>query len=134
MAELKTKETGASVEEFLATVTDENVRSDCRKIVDLMSRATGEPPKMWGANIIGFGSRRLKYDSGRELDWMIVGFSPRKQNLTLYLSNGELRCGGLLSELGKHKIGKGCLYVKKLTDVDENILYKLIEESVERAK
>ena len=133
-SELKTKETEASVEDFLNGVEDENVRADCRKIARLMSDATGAPPKMWGTNIIGFGSRVMKYASGRELDWLIVGFSPRKANLTLYLSTGEAWNTELLSKLGKHKTGMGCLYFKRLSDVDEGILKKLIEESVKRAK
>ncbi len=132
-SEIKTRETQASVEDFLNGVGDESVRSDCRKISEMMSEATGAPPKMWGENIIGFGSRRMKYASGRELDWLIVGFSPRKANISLYLSTGEAWNEQLLSKLGKHKTGMGCLYVKRLRDVDENVLKKLIEESVERA-
>ena len=89
MAELKTKETDASVEDFLNEITDENKRRDSQKISELMQKATGAEPKMWGDSIVGFGSRRMKYASGRELDWMKIGFSPRKQNLTLYLSTGE---------------------------------------------
>jgi hypothetical protein len=133
-SELKTKENEASVEDFINGVVGENVRADCRRIVGLMSGATGAPPNMWGANIVGFGSRKMKYASGRELDWLIVGFSPRKANLTLYLGTGEAWNDALLSRLGKHKTGMGCLYVKRLADVDENVLKKLIEESVERAE
>ena len=133
-AEIKTKETEASVEDFLSGVEDERVRADCRKIAELMSEATGAPPKMWGANIIGFGKQHLKYASGRELDWLIVGFSPRKANLTLYLSSGEAWNENLLSKLGKHKTGMGCLYFKRLSDVDESVLKRLIDESVKRAK
>jgi hypothetical protein len=131
-AEIKTKETEASVDDFLNTLENEKVREDCRKISAMMSDATASEPKMWGENIIGFGSRRMKYASGRELDWMIVGFSPRKANLTLYLSTGEAWNEELLSKLGKHKTGMGCLYFKRLADVDENILKNLIEESVKR--
>lgn len=134
MAELKTKETEASVENFLNTISDENVRADCRKISDLMAKATQAEAKMWGVNIIGFGKQHLKYASGRELEWLIVGFAPRKQNITLYLSSGEAWNENLLSKLGKHKTGKGCLYFKRLSDVDENVLQELIRESVERAK
>lgn len=133
-SELKTRETEASVEDFLDNVADENMRADCRKIAELMSEATGAPPKMWGANIVGFGKQHLKYASGRELDWVIVAFSPRKANLTLYLSSGEAWNEDLLSRLGKHKTGKGCLYFKRLSDVDENVLKQLIDESVKRAK
>ena len=132
--ELKTKQTEASVEDFLNGVENEAVRADCRRIAGMMKDATGEPPKMWGANIIGFGSRTMKYASGRELDWLIVGFSPRKANLTLYLGTGEAWNDELLSQLGKHKTGMGCLYFKRLADVDENILKQLIKESVERAE
>lgn len=133
-SELKTKETNASVEDFIGDLTDETVRDDCRKLSAMMSAASGAEPKMWGANIVGFGLRQLKYASGRALVWFVVGFAPRKGNLTLYLSNGEDQNEDLLSRLGKHKLGKGCLYVKRLADVDEEILKKLIEESVERAK
>jgi hypothetical protein len=134
MAELKTKQTEASVEDFLSGVEDEQKRLDCRKISELMRQATGAPPKMWGDAIIGFGSRRLKYSTGREVDWMIVGFAPRKQNITLYLSTGEEWNAELLSRLGKHKTGMGCLYFKRLSDVDEEVLKKLISESVKRAE
>ena len=132
--ELKTKQTEASVEDFLNTVENEKVRADCREIARLMTEATGAPPKMWGTNIIGFGARTMKYASGRELEWMITGFSPRKANITLYLSTGEQWNEELLSKLGKHKTGMGCLYFKRLSDIDESVLKKLIDESVERAK
>jgi hypothetical protein len=133
-AELKTKPTEASVEDFLNGVEDERVRADCRQIARLMTDATGAPPKMWGANIVGFGTRTAKYASGKEVDWLIVGFSPRKANLTLYLSTGEKWNEELLSKLGRHKTGMGCLYFKRLSEVDEDVLKKLINESVERAK
>jgi len=134
MAELKTKENDASVEDFLNGVDDEQKRADCWKIADLMKKATGAEPKMWGASIVGFGSRTVKYSTGRELEWLIIGFSPRKQNLTLYLSIGGGWNEGLLSKLGKHKTGKGCLYFKKLSDVDENILTEMINRSAENKK
>jgi hypothetical protein len=130
-AELKTKKTEASVDDFLDQVEDETVRDDCRKIIGYMSKATNAEPKMWGANIIGFGSRYLKYPSGRELDWMEIGFSPRKQNITLYLTTGAGWHHDLLAKLGKHKTGKGCLYIKKLSDVDEGVLKQIIEKSLE---
>jgi hypothetical protein len=132
MAELKTKENDASVEEFLNKVSDESVRADCLKIVDLMSKATKSEPKMWGDSIVGFGKRTVKYSTGRELEWLIVGFSPRKQNLTLYLNTGEGWNQDLLSKLGKHKTGLGCLYIKKLSDVDGKVLEKLIKVSVKK--
>lgn len=127
--ELKTKQTEENVEEFLSAVEDETVRADCRKIAELMSGATGAPPKMWGANIVGFGTRTLKSATGREIDWMTIGFSPRKANITLYLTGGEARNEELLSKLGKYKTGKGCLYFKRLSDVDQEVLEKLIRES-----
>lgn len=134
MAEIKTKQTEASVEDFFSGIADENVRRDSRKIAELMRKATGDEPKMWGDSIIGFGSRRLKYASGREVDWMKIGLSPRKQNITLYLSTGEEWNEDLLSRLGKHKIGMGCLYVKRLADIDENVLQELIEQAAEANK
>ena len=134
MAELKTKETTASVEDFLNGVSDENVRADCRRIIELMRNATGNKPKMWGASIVGFGNRHIKSESGREVDWMEIGFAPRKQNLTLYLNVGEGWDEDLLSKLGKHKLGKGCLYFKRLSDVDETVLERLIVDSVENIR
>jgi len=131
--ELKTKKTEASVEEFLDEIADENMRSDCRKVAELMSRATGAKPKMWGANIVGFGSFPYKNTSG-SYDWMEIGFSPRKQNLTLYLMSGFAEYDELLARLGKYKTGKSCLYVKRLSDVDEKVLTALIESSVENVR
>jgi hypothetical protein len=131
--EPKTKLNEASVEDFLSAIENEIVRADCRKIAGFMANATAAPPQMWGANIVGFGLRTVKYASGRELEWMIVGFAPRKANLTLYLSSGETWNEELLAKLGKHKTGMGCLYFKRLRDVDENVLKKLIDESVKRA-
>ncbi len=133
-AELKTKETKANVEDFINKIEDEQKREDSRIIAALMEKATGEKPKMWGDAIIGFGNRYLKYESGRELDWMEIGFSPRKANLSLYLTNGELMNADLLGKLGKHKLGKGCLYFKRLSDVDKTVLEKLIKESVENIR
>lgn len=134
MAELKTKENEASVEDFINGVADENVRADCRKIVDLMSKATDAKPKMWGDSIVGFGKRTLQYSTGRELEWLIIGFSPRKQNITLYLNIGEGWNEDLMSKLGKHKTGKGCLYIKRLSDVDGKVLERLIEVSADKNK
>ncbi len=133
-AELKTKKTEVDVEDFLDTVEEEIVRDDCRKIIKIMSKATNDEPKMWGTNIIGFGGRTLKYSTGRELDWMEIGFSPRKANLTLYLNLGEGCDEDLLAKLGKHKIGKGCLYFKRLSDIDEKVLVQLIGNSVENIR
>jgi hypothetical protein len=134
MAELKTKKTEASVDDFFDEIADETVRDDIRRVAVLMEKATGAKPKMWGAGIVGFGERHLKYESGRELDWMEIGFSPRKANLTLYLNLGEGWDEELLTKLGKHKTGKGCLYFKHLSDVDEKVLEKLIENSVENIR
>jgi hypothetical protein len=134
MAELKTKETNASVADFLNAIADEKIREDCKKIARLMQKATGAKPKMWGASIVGFGNRHVKSAAGREVDWMEIGFAPRKQNLTLYLNIGEGWDEDLLSQLGKHKVGMGCLYFKRLSDVDEKKLTELIEKSVENIR
>ena len=134
MAELKTKETDENVEDFLNAIADETHREDSKKVSAMMEKSTGAKPKMYGANIIGFGQHTLKYASGREQEWMKIGFSPRKANLTLYLTYDENWDEDLLSKLGKHKLGKGCLYIKRLSDVDENVLEKLIEKSVEKLK
>ena len=133
-AELKTKKTEANVEDFFDGIADETVRDDSRKIAELMEKATSAKPKMWGANIVGFGERHLKYESGRELDWMEIGFLPRKANLTLYLNLGDDWDADLLANLGKHKLGKGCLYFKRLSDVSEEVLEKMIEKSVENIR
>lgn len=132
MAELKTKENEASVEEFLSSIADEAQREDCKKVAAMMEKAARAKPKMYGANIVGFGNQTLKYASGREQQWMQIGFSPRKANLTLYLTNDENWDEDLLSKLGKHKLGKGCLYIKRLSDVNEDILERLIEKSTEK--
>ncbi|MEP6847352.1 MAG: DUF1801 domain-containing protein [Acidobacteriota bacterium] len=133
-AELKTKANDGSVSDFLDSIADERKREDSYRLLEIFGKATGSEPKMWGRAIIGFGERRLKYDSGRELDWMIVGFSPRKANLTLYGLLGSLEQDGLLEKIGKCSTGKGCLYFKTLADVDESVLEKLIKRSVVKAK
>ena len=126
-AEIKTKETDASVEDFLNRLADEQQREDARKIIGMMTNVTGDKPKMWGTAIIGFGNRvYTSPTTGREVDWMKIGFSPRKGNLSLYVFNGAPKQAELLEKLGKHKTGKGCLYVKKLADVDEKVLEKVI--------
>ena len=134
MAELKTKVNKASVDKFLKGVKDERVREDCYKILDIMKKATKEEPKMWGTSIVGFGSYHYKYASGREGDWMLVGFSPRKQNLTLYIMPGFDEYDSLMKDLGKHTTGKSCLYIKKLEDVDTKVLKKLVTQSVKKMK
>ena len=130
MGGLKTRKTDASVEAFLAGVGDEGKRADSREIVALMRRVTGEPPKLWGTSIVGFGSYHYVYASGQEGDWPLTGFSPRKQALTLYIMSGFYGEEPLLKKLGKYKTGKACLYVKKLEDIDLGVLRKLIEKSV----
>lgn len=132
-AKNKTQLTNASVEEFLNGIVDDQQRADSIKIDEIMQRVTGEKPKMWGPAIIGYGLRHLKYDSGREMDWMVTGFSPRKDNLTLYVLNGTEEQDKLLSKLGKHKTGKGCLYIKRLSDVDVNIVEQIVASSTKRS-
>jgi hypothetical protein len=133
-AEVKTKVNEASVEGFLNSVADEQARKDCFEILKMMKQVTKKEPKMWGASIVGFGSYHYKGASGREGDWMLIGFSPRKQNLTLYLMHGFEVHKDLLKKLGKHKTSMGCLYIKKLEDVDKKILKELVTESVKRMK
>jgi hypothetical protein len=124
--EIKTKQTDASVEKFLDGIGEEQ-RADSRKVIEMMKRTTGDEPKMWGSAIIGFGSRPyVSPATGREVDWMKIGFSPRKANLSLYILNGSEKQQELLEKLGKHKTGKGCLYIKRLSDVDEKVLEKVI--------
>ena len=130
MAELKTKQTDASVEAFLDSIADETRREDCRTIARIMKKAARAEPKMWGASIVGFGSYHYKYASGREGDWFPIGFSPRKNDLTLYLMSGFARFPSLMSRLGKHKTGKGCLYIKRLSDIDLKVLEELIRQAV----
>ncbi|MBI3175100.1 MAG: DUF1801 domain-containing protein [Chloroflexi bacterium] len=127
MAELKTQKTDASVEAFLNSVADEQQRRDSFAVLDLMKKVSRAEPKMWGPAIVGFGQYRYKYDSGRENDWFPIGFSPRKGNLTLYLAGGLEPQADLLAQLGKHKTGKGCIYIKKLTDVDQTVLKQMLE-------
>ncbi len=134
MTELKTKATTASVDAFLAGVKDAGRRSDCLTVAKLMQQVTKAPPKMWGSSIVGFGDYTYRYESGRELEWFLLGFSPRKEALTLYLMPGSLEFSGALKNLGKHKTGKGCLYIKRLEDVNQAALKTLVQESVKRAK
>lgn len=131
MAELKTKQNEQNIEAFLKSVEDETRRQDCFTVLDLMKQITKADPKMWGSSIVGFGNYHYKYESGREGDWFLTGFSPRKQNLTLYIMPGFARYSELMGKLGKHKIGKSCLYIKKLEDIDFQILRELIELSVD---
>jgi len=130
-AELKTKKSAASVNQFLAGIEDEGRRADCQAVAKIMKKAAKAEPAMWGPSIVGFGSRHLKYESGRELDWFFVGFSPRKDALTLY---GLEKHAPLLKKLGKHKIAGSCLHLKRLADVDIDVLRQLVEKSISSAK
>jgi hypothetical protein len=134
MAENKTTPNDQDVEQFLNSVNDERKRKDSFTILELMKQVTGIEPRMWGSSIVGFGSYHYKYGSGREGDMILAGFSPRKQNLTLYNMGGFKRYDDLLKKLGKHTTGKGCLYIKRLDDVDLTTLKSLIEESVKHVK
>ena len=130
MAELKTKQTNESVKDFLNKVPDEEPRADCFAIAKLMEEVTGEKPKMWGPSIVGFGSYHYKYASGREGDWPITGFSPRKKDLTLYIMMGFEKHRDLMEKLGKHSTSKSCLYIKRLADIHVPTLKKLIKVSI----
>lgn len=134
MSELKTQENDASVDVFLNSVEDEKKRAACFKVREIMEEITGEEARMWGDNIVGFGRYRYKYASGREGDWMLTGFAPRKRNLTLYIMDGFDGYDALLSQLGKYKTGKSCLYINKLEDVDLEVLRVLIEQSVQHMR
>jgi len=130
MAELKTQPTDEKVATFLAGVEDEQKRSDSETLIQLMSEATGAPPVMWGKSIIGFGSYRYRYATGREGDWMELGFSPRKKALSLYIMSGANRYEEFLGKLGKYTTGKSCLYVKRLSDIDLEVLRAMLQQSV----
>lgn len=130
MAELKTKKTKASVSAFLKKISDEQRRKDCQRVLEIMKEATGEEPRMWGSSIVGFGTHKYRYASGREGEWPIIGFSPRKTDLTLYIMRDFEGSESLLAKLGKHKTGKVCLYLKRLDDVEIPVLKKLITKSV----
>jgi hypothetical protein len=134
MAELKTKKTAASVKDFLNRVPEERKRKDSFALLKLMQEITAAKPAMWGPSIVGFGSYHYKYASGREADWPLAGFSPRKQNLTLYITAGFDGYGELLGKLGKHKTGKVCLYINRLEDVDLATLKELVRRSVEHMR
>jgi hypothetical protein len=134
MAELKTKVNEAGVTDFLNTVTDEKRRADCFAVCNLMEKITGEKAEMWGINIVGFGRYNYKYASGRTGEWFMCGFSPRKQNLTLYIMSGFVKYDELLQKLGKHKTGKSCLYINKIEDIDQSILSELITKSLDAIK
>jgi hypothetical protein len=134
MAEQKTKPTEQSVEQFLDKVTDAVVRKDCDTLIQLMEKVTGTAATMWGPTIIGFGKYHYKYESGHEGYACLTGFSPRKPNITLYVMPVAADSTPLLEKLGKHKAGKGCLYIKKLADIDLKVLEKLVKQSVDYLK
>lgn len=131
LAEIKTKPTADSVESFLNQIPEEQKRKDSYQILEMMKKASGEEPVMWGKSLIGFGNKRYKSPAtGREVDWLLIGFSPRKANLSLYLTMDIKKHAAALKKLGKHKTGVGCLYINKLTDVDVEVLKELIDTSL----
>jgi hypothetical protein len=130
MAENKTKPTEASVETYLAAIEDEIRRTDCKALSELMTRATGQPPKLWGSSIVGFGSYRYRYDSGREGESCLIGFASRKGDISVYLMADFCERDALLAKLGKHKMGKGCLYLRRLADVDAEVLEQLVAGAI----
>lgn len=130
MAEQKTKKNKASVSDFINAITDLQKRADCKVIAKMMRKATGDRASMWGNSIVGYGSYDYKYASRREGSWMICGFSPRAQNIAIYIMPGFSAIEKLMKKLGKHKTGKSCLYIKKLEDVDREVLEELIGASV----
>jgi hypothetical protein len=134
MAELKTQRNKGSVDAFLKSIPDEQKRNDAFTLVDIMRKATRAEPEMWGSSIVGFGTSHYQYASGRDAEWFLTGFSPRKQNLTLYLLGGFAQHDDLLKALGKYKTGKGCLYINRLDDVDLPTLRKLVKQSVQYMK
>jgi len=131
MAEQKTKPTTQSVEVFIDSIEDEARRTDCLALAQLMKRVTGTEPQIWGSGLVGFGNYHYKYASGHEGDCFIAGFAPRKTALTLYITAGVERFPKLLAKLGKYKAGKGCLYIKKLEDVNVGVLEDLLRQSVQ---
>ena len=134
MADLKTQKTAQRVEDFIMGIESEQSRKDCMVLVEMMQQITGCQAAMWGSSIIGFGQYHYVYDSGREGDWFITGFSPRKQNISLYIMDGFSRYKALLEKLGKHKTGSSCLYVKQLSDISIEVLHQLISASVHYMK
>ena len=130
MPEVKTKLTGASVDDFLDTIENDQMRDDCRTIARIMEKAAKAPPRMWGSSIVGFGTSKYRYANGKEAKFMLTAFSPRKQNITLYLTPRLSEHRDLLDKLGTHSCGKGCLYIKRLSDVHMPTLTKLVKASV----
>jgi len=130
MVESKTRQTKTSVAQCLNAIENPQRRAEAKKVAAMMRKATGRRAKLWGTSIVGFGTYHYKYASGREGDWILVGFSPRKQNLVVYIMPGFKEFPALMQKLGKFRTGKSCLYLNKLDDVDETVLEKLIEQSV----
>ena len=131
MAELKTKKNDASVQQYLNAIDDAQRKKDCLSIHQMMQKVTGHEGSMWGDSMVGYGSYHYKYESGREGDWFLAGFSNRKQSISIYIMSGFSRYDDLLANLGKHKTGKSCLYIKNLNDINEEILKEMIETSIE---
>ena len=134
MAELKTRPNTASVTAFINSIDDKQKKADARKVASMMRKATGTRAKMWGTSIVGYGKYRYTNSAGKDFEWMLTGFSPRKQALTVYIMPGFSRFDALMKKLGKYKTGKSCLYIKRLTDVDQAVLQELIERSVKRMR
>jgi hypothetical protein len=131
--EPKTRPTDASVDDFL-NAFDAERRTDCFRVLEIFKKVSGDKPQMWGTGIVGFGSRMIKYSDGRELDWPVAAFAPRKGNITLYVLNSSPALPQLLEKLGKYKASGGCLHIKRLSDVDEKVLEALIKASVKTVK
>lgn len=134
MSENKTKPTQVAAADFLASIDDAQRREDCQVILQIMERVTGEPAVMWGPGIAGFGTYHYRYESGREGDWAVTGFSPRKNDTSVYLTSAGPSQPELLARLGRHKMGKSCLYIRKLADVDAAVLEQLIADSVKEVR
>jgi hypothetical protein len=134
MAENKTKATSASVDAYLAAIADPARRSDCEALAKPMAQVAGQPPKLWGTSIVGFGSYHYKYASGREGDSCLLGFASRKGEISIYGLGTFMGRDELLSKLGKHKMGKGCFYISKMTDIDVKVLEQLLKKSVAESK
>lgn len=131
LAEIKTKPTSVNVEEFINNIKDEQKRKDSFVLLEMMKKATGEKPVLWSSSVIGFGNKRYKSPAtGREVDWLRIGFSPRKANLSLYISTGFKEHAAALGKLGKHKTGVGCLYINKLEEIDLKVLKGIIDASL----
>lgn len=133
MAELKTKQNESDPLAFINSVENKTRREDSHQLLDILSDMTGEPPKMWGTSIVGFGNMNYTNTTG-ENEWMMIGFSPRKQNLTIYFMNGFRKYESHLRRLGKHKLGKSCLYINKLSDINIEVLKEMMEDSIEHIK